>query len=185
MEGDIALSGVLKISYVDNYLPPHGVPLEVVAWSGDVLFGMDKFDGETIDGLPERAVVAVNYSDDQVTVEVLYSADFDMDDDVDGDDYLAWHQNYGLTTGALPMHGDADGDGDVDEVDFHIWEMQFGMIPPTSAALPAPEPTAIGLAAISLSWFVMRRRVKALVMGVSDCSPSRKSPSCVFVEYVL
>ena len=53
-------------------------------------------------------------------------ADFDLDRDVDGDDFLAWQVGFGLTTGATKSDGDADLDGDVDGDDFLIWQIEFG-----------------------------------------------------------
>ena len=54
------------------------------------------------------------------------AADFDEDGNVDGEDFLAWQANFGLTVGATKADGDADGDGDVDGSDFLIWQTQFG-----------------------------------------------------------
>lgn len=53
-------------------------------------------------------------------------ADFDLDGDVDGDDFFVWGDNFGLQLGAAKTQGDADDDGDVDGNDFLIWQANFG-----------------------------------------------------------
>ena len=73
-----------------------------------------------------------------------FSADFDEDGDVDGDDYLAWQRGFGSAgTGSLAS-GDANNDTNVDGADFAIWVGQFG-----DAGLVAavPEPGTAALAA--------------------------------------
>jgi hypothetical protein len=58
------------------------------------------------------------------------SADFDVDLDVDGFDFLAWQRGFGLTgAAATSASGNADGDLDVDGDDLAIWESQFGDAP--------------------------------------------------------
>ena len=50
------------------------------------------------------------------------SADFDMDGDIDGNDFLIWQIWFG--TGTTHGQGDADWDGDVDGADFLLWQAQ-------------------------------------------------------------
>lgn len=57
--------------------------------------------------------------------------DFDFDDDVDGDDFLFWQANYGVST---------DGD------DLLTWEAYYGTVAPISTATTVPEPSALLLA---------------------------------------
>ena len=52
---------------------------------------------------------------------VLAAADFDVDGDVDGADFLVWQVSFGVNS-----NGDADQDGDTDGDDFLIWQYQFG-----------------------------------------------------------
>ena len=107
---------------------------------------MDQFDGQVIEGLPPSTITESTNAGDSYLIAVFYSADFDMDDDVDGDDYLSWQRNFGLKSGALPMQGDADGDGDVDEQDFAIWEDQYLMSLSQAANANVPEPSSVFLA---------------------------------------
>jgi M6 family metalloprotease-like protein len=57
------------------------------------------------------------------------SADFDVDGDVDGADFLAWQRGFGTPMPlATKPDGDADNDTDVDGRDLAVWEGQFGQI---------------------------------------------------------
>jgi hypothetical protein len=54
------------------------------------------------------------------------NADFDLNGQVDGHDFLAWQRNLGRASGATIRHGDATGDGDVDGNDLGVWRERFG-----------------------------------------------------------
>lgn len=78
------------------------------------------------------------------------AADFDLDGDVDHDDFTQWEASFDVDALA-----DADGDGDSDGQDFLIWQQQAGSgvgVPSSIAAVP--EPSSAVLLAIT-----------ALVMG--------------------
>lgn len=79
-------------------------------------------------------------------IENSISADFDSDDDVDGDDLEIWSGGFGLVDGAMREQGDADMDGDVDGSDFLIWQRQLGVGSAIAELLVAvPEPRALGV----------------------------------------
>jgi hypothetical protein len=59
-------------------------------------------------------------------VAAVTSADFDVDGDIDGADFLAWQRGLGSTGNASVADGDADGDLDVDASDLGHWKIQFG-----------------------------------------------------------
>jgi hypothetical protein len=67
------------------------------------------------------------------------SADFNQDLDIDGDDFLAWQQNFGLDSGAAIAEGDANDDHRVGRSDQVVWRQQFGQ-PVAVAAVTVPEP---------------------------------------------
>ncbi len=85
------------------------------------------------------------------------SADFDIDGDVDGQDFLAWQRNFGIASGAEKSQGDADNDGSVNGSDLEVWQEQYG----TSDALESlnvPEPATFGLLGAIFVWLASRRR---------------------------
>jgi hypothetical protein len=90
------------------------------------------------------------------------NADFNGDNVVDGNDFLAWQRNMG--TGTTKVQGDANGNGVVDAADLAIWKTQFGTNPNTPPAVGAvaaiPEPATAGLAAVAMfaSLAVVRRK---------------------------
>ena len=65
------------------------------------------------------------------------AADFDLDGDVDGDDFLTWQQGLGNNS-TLRSDGDATGDGVVDSLDLAAWQDEFGDPGPGSRAVPEP-----------------------------------------------
>lgn len=79
-----------------------------------------------------------------VVDDVVIDADFDNDDDVDGNDFLIWQRNVG--TGTTNTQGNADGDSDVDGDDLLEWEGAFGSA--TANTAPVPEPATLALAAM-------------------------------------
>jgi hypothetical protein len=65
------------------------------------------------------------------------AGDFDVDGDVDGEDFAVWQTNFPMAGGATLADGDADGDGDVDGADFVVWQTNFSITSgPAAAAVP-------------------------------------------------
>jgi hypothetical protein len=90
-------------------------------------------------------------------------ADFDVDGDVDGRDFLAWQRGFGQSSGASLSDGDADFDGDVDAVDLGHWQAAYGSSTFMLAANQAvsqsvPEPTIAVLWATGLIVDLAMRR---------------------------
>lgn len=55
------------------------------------------------------------------------SADFDLDSDIDGGDFLAWQRGFGTPSPtAAKADGDADNDMNVDSADLAVWQTQYG-----------------------------------------------------------
>jgi len=70
--------------------------------------------------------------------EIVPSGDFDLDEDVDGSDFLLWQRTFGSTT---ELAADGNGDGVVDSGDLALWQAQFGLNEgpgPLVAAVPEP-----------------------------------------------
>lgn len=79
-------------------------------------------------------------------------ADFDGDDDVDGDDLDSWANSYGSGNG-----GDADNDNDTDGSDYLVWQTEFTG-PAALQAATIPEPSTAILAVVMLSLSALNRR---------------------------
>jgi hypothetical protein len=76
-------------------------------------------------------------------------ADFDGDEDVDGEDFLIWQRGLGLTEQTDKSTGDANSDMTVNAGDLAIWQAQFGAAPVAAAASSIPEPATALLTAIA------------------------------------
>jgi autotransporter-associated beta strand protein len=88
----------------------------------------------------------------------MADADFDGDDDVDGNDFLIWQR--GLGTAGGQAQGNANGDATIDAADLAIWTSQFGAGGAVGAVAAIPEPAAATLAllAASAAWLASQRR---------------------------
>jgi extracellular elastinolytic metalloproteinase len=83
------------------------------------------------------------------------AGDFDVDGDVDGNDYLEWQRNFGSRTS---FWADANLNGIVDAADYVIWRKHFGEGGSAVASNTAvPEPTTTFLLAIAGACFFLRR----------------------------
>lgn len=93
-------------------------------------------------------------------------ADFDLDGDVDGRDFLLWQRGFG-TTNATKADGDANNDDTVDGDDLEIWQSEYVNAPLAAVKSPiapaqlidsAMEPESIGTATLELelgAWVVL------------------------------
>ena len=89
-----------------------------------------------------------------VEYPTAFTADSDVDGDVDGTDFLIWQRGFGLLP-ALKPDGDIDGDKDVDDADLAIWAQQFGSAMEFAVV---PEPTSLAVCALLAVPRVGRRR---------------------------
>jgi autotransporter-associated beta strand protein len=85
-------------------------------------------------------------------------ADFDDDDDIDGNDFLIWQRGQGV--GTTNAQGDANDDDVVDGDDLAIWEDQFGSATANVGAVPEPS-AAILMVAAAVGAAAVRRRGRA------------------------
>lgn len=104
---------------------------------------------------PRATYIVDNVRLDFTPATTGFTADFDGDNAVDGDDFVSWKAGFGTAAGAAKANGDADGDQDVDGADFLTWQQQRGS-GTSSAAVPEPQ-TAL-LVAIAGAAIVNRRR---------------------------
>jgi hypothetical protein len=90
------------------------------------------------------------------TEQPTIDADFDNDQDVDGNDFLIWQRNNGGAGGN--GDGDADGDGQVDGDDLAAWRQRFGMPVAQGATGAVPEPASAAIALVAVAAFARCRR---------------------------
>lgn len=141
-----ALSGSQTLTLIDNRTTQSISGRFENAATGDLYV-----EGEQIFGTGFQGAVTISYigfsgvgtAGNDVILTLVASpandADFDVDGDVDGSDFLAWQRNVGKTSGAAIEDGDANHDGAVNGSDLEIWTGQFGA-PIVVAHAPVPEP---------------------------------------------
>ncbi len=104
--------------------------------------------------------------------------DFDLDGDVDENDYLIWKAGYGYGTGLVPLSddtalrtdGDTNGDWVVDAADYTRWRDNLGATIGSGSGLshvnPVPEPSAAVLLLLACCALAAhRRRLATYVPG--------------------
>lgn len=101
-------------------------------------------------GLVNISYVGGTGNDVVLNLVATPSADFDLDGDVDGADFLSWQRGFGATSGATLADGDANGDGAVDGLDLAVWKDNFGSSSDSGAA-NVPEPTTLVSSLIALA----------------------------------
>lgn len=138
---DAVLDGALDVTLGGLFDPDAGDTFQILSASSV----SGTFDTVDLPALAAGLVWRVDYQSSNVSLDVLFSADFNGDGTVDGDDLADWHIGYGSLL-ANHADGDADGDGDVDGQDFLIWQTQEGLSAPLSAVVQIPEPAAVFLA---------------------------------------
>ena len=98
---------------------------------------------------------------DDFSIGINPTADFDLDGEVDGNDFLRWQRGSGLKSGASISVGDGNKDGAVDILDLTLWRKFFAGPPfaaePSGVAVPEPASIAL-MALVSASLRVARRR---------------------------
>ena len=131
----------------------NGFDFNKLGAQGDLTFGFHETGTNTF-----LTTGTVEYSSE---IPVL-DADFDDDNDVDGQDFLAWQQGFG-TSGATNAQGDANGDGNVNAQDLTAWQALYGASAATSAVTTVPEPSTVslfGLALLGLTFLLSRQNKK-------------------------
>ena len=85
------------------------------------------------------------------------SADFDVDGDVDGSDFLTWQRGFGV--GTTKAQGDANADSVVNGSDLDVWKNQYGFVATSIAAVDGvPEPMSASMMVTATLLVVAGRR---------------------------
>jgi hypothetical protein len=155
--GPLILAGTLDLSLTGGFVPTIGQAFDVISAVAGVTGQFTKVIEPPT--MPAGLLFDVVYLPNLVRLVVveapIYSADFDLDGDVDGDDLTVWKNSVGPADGA-----DADNDGDSDGADFLAWQRQFGSVPAVPALTAVPEPTA--LLGFTLLGLVPRNAVRSI-----------------------
>jgi hypothetical protein len=157
--GRADVGGTLDVKLIDLgsgiFSPQLGDSFFLISAAGG-LFG--EFEDVLLPELTDNGTWQLEYNPHSFLLRVLAAADFNSDGNVDGDDFLAWQNGFGIMQGATRNDGDADGDGDVDGDDFLVWQTEFGIVGGSSSAVP--EPTGLLIAAmLGGGLLAVRRRV--------------------------
>jgi hypothetical protein len=116
-----------------------------------------RFQYSLTDGTIARS--AVNYLSSTI------DADYDNSGAVDGDDFLIWQRNVGVTSGGTNAQGDSDGNGAINGTDLANWRSRYGQASSSGTAAAIPEPAA-GVLILFAAACVVRRRKRR---GDGDC----------------
>jgi hypothetical protein len=138
IDGAAQIAGALDLTLVGTYVPSIAdPPLTILSATGGVTGMFTAVDQPAT--MPAGLLFDVIYTPTMVQLDVvsapIFSADFDLDGDVDGDDLAQWRGDFGVND-----QSDADDDGDSDGADFLAWQQQVGSVPAVAAAPPVPEP---------------------------------------------
>jgi hypothetical protein len=152
LTGAASLAGALELTLIDlgggPYVPALGDTLNILSATGGVTGNFVTVVQPPT--MPAGLAFAANNLGTIIQLEVinapLFTADFDMDGDVDADDLTQWQGDFGMNADS-----DADADGDSDGADFLAWQQQLGSgLPSVAAAAVVPEPAAVLLLAMGL-----------------------------------
>lgn len=157
---DVLINGAIEVTLIDGFEPVGGQSFSIFQYTNGTIHGIGatlvlpdlafgrQWDSSTLSGQGILSVVGVGE----------LPADFQGDDDVDGDDLTLWRLGFGALGTPSQAQGNADGDQDVDGQDFLYWQQQFGSGVAVAAAGDAvPEPTTSALA-VAGALLAMRRR---------------------------
>ena len=125
-----------------------GIDILTGGMGGDTFDSRDGLGNDVLFGGPGNDVAAIDAGDFfDGGPNQLPSADFEMDGDVDGADFLAWQRGVGASgPNVRKANGDADNDFDVDAADLSVWRTNFGInISIASAGSAASSAKAMGL----------------------------------------
>ena len=132
--------------------------------SGATHYGYVGYEGTGAENDAAGHVYALGYEDAPNTgieagagIPAGQAADFDGDDDIDGEDLLIWQRGLGLTDQTDNSNGDADGNETVEGADLDLWKAQFGGAA-VGAISAVPEPTSLSLLAAGAAGLSLYRR---------------------------
>ncbi|MEM8944817.1 MAG: hypothetical protein AAGD11_06500 [Planctomycetota bacterium] len=157
--GLMQLDGLLELSLLGGFNPALNdtfTILSAVAGVNGVFSGFDFSGAPLAAGLAWDVIYNPTNVQLAVTEMAAFTADFDMDGDVDGFDLDQWEGDYGSPG------SDANGDGTSNGTDFLAWQRQNGSgvapLAAASAAVPEPSTLLLGGFAATLGLLIPRRK---------------------------
>jgi T5SS/PEP-CTERM-associated repeat protein len=154
--GVATLDGALEVGLINGFTPAIGDAFGFLFAAGG--FG-GSFDELALPDLGPGKAWQLNPGGATVFLNVIgaYSADFDEDGDVDGDDLNQWEGDFGAND-----LSDADEDGDSDGHDFLEWQRQLGSgVAAVAAGGTVPEPGGMILFLLAVGIPIRARRYSA------------------------
>ena len=119
------LAGTLNVSLIDGFTLAAGQQFEILNVGGSLV---DAFAGLAEGDLfgnfcgTNLLITYAGGDGNDVTLLTALPGDFDIDGDVDGNDFFRWQKNFSTLDGTASLsNGDANGNGNVDGDDFLIW----------------------------------------------------------------
>ncbi len=157
--GDAAVAGLISIGLSQDYNPEIGDSFEIMFADDGVAGTFSSVAAPFINGFS----FTVGYLPNAVVINVeaggVFNADFDMNGQIDGNDFLIWQRGLGITTGATLGDGDANADGMVNADDLAVWRFQTGQGPSRPAFSAVPEPASLALLLAAAVLLPMARKV--------------------------
>jgi hypothetical protein len=153
--GELSLAGTLDVSLFNGFTPSAGQSFNILDW-GSLVGTFSSINLPSLPGLIWNT--SQLYATGMLSVASPFTADFDEDGDVDGNDLANWKAGF-IANAATHTQGDADGDADVDGADFLAWQRQLGSgAAAASMVNPVPEPSAAVLGLIMARLLLCRSR---------------------------
>ncbi|TWU22791.1 hypothetical protein [Bythopirellula polymerisocia] len=135
-----------------------------VNWYWDPFDGVNPFSG--FDDGQSQAISSPLVWEIDVIEGPSVSADFDMDGDVDGKDFLTWQRGFGINDGsAQPGDGDATGDGNVNAADLSVWQNTYSPEALIVSSVSVPEPATMAIACAAMFSLLSFGRCRSRLIG--------------------
>jgi hypothetical protein len=108
--------------------------------------------------------------------------DYDVDGDVDGDDFLIWQRALGSVTEAY-TGAEGSGNGIIDSADYELWRANFAIGGGAAiATYVAPEPRALAIVGVAFVASCLLRAERRSVRRVNVTNNSPNDMSIMFFE---
>jgi len=162
--GSALIQGELQLAMIDGFVPQATDSFTILSSpsfsgafsnvaSGARLTTSDGLGSFLVDYAPAGGAATDVVLSDFIAAN---TADFDLDGDVDGNDFTTWRQAFGINGKA-----DADRDGDSDGFDFLTWQQQFdASVAALATSQAVPEPSSMLIAALLAAISCVRRAIQ-------------------------